>query len=458
MRVSKRVLIFAAAAIIAGGGSYGVGYSGVNVGQLVTQARCRSGAFLGHADVPKDLQADATDANGGASTTVAETDPALTIDHPVTTSGSNLIANPGAETVSGNNPAGWSNNHTGHNDASFSQVLGHNSNRGLRIDITDFKDGTADWFTGFTGVQPGAYYQFRDYYRSNVTTHATLALKDDQGPTTYAVLDSTPASTAWAESTARFFVPSNVHQIMVSHTLSRVGSLETDDYSLAAAAPAAFKQPLVSITFDDGQKNAHQNALPIMERDHLVSTQYIVSGFLGATGYDKPGDIYDYASHGHEIAAHTITHPDLTKLDDKALTHELGGSHDGLSTCYGQVNDFAAPYGNFNVRTTAATKPVYQTARSTSTGLNTADHFNPYELKVVSVQSGTTPEQLQAWLDTAKSNHVWLILVYHQVGGSGTFSRSTSDFESDMHKIVASGISVKTIHDAYAEVSPQISR
>jgi peptidoglycan/xylan/chitin deacetylase (PgdA/CDA1 family) len=194
-----------------------------------------------------------------------------------------------------------------------------------------------------------------------------------------------------------------------------------------------------------------------MERYNVTSTQYIVSGFLGRKNYDSPSDVYDFRDAGHEIASHTFDHPDLTTLSAKDLTRELTLPKAGLSKCYGTVTDFAAPYGSYNATITKAASGLYQTARSTDTGFNSADQFHPYQLKVENVRNDTPPERIQTWLDTAKANHVWLILVYHQVDGSGgEYARKPSDFEADLQKIVASGIPVKTMHDAYAEIQPQL--
>jgi len=214
---------------------------------------------------------------------------------------------------------------------------------------------------------------------------------------------------------------------------------------------------LVSITFDDSWASVHNNALTILERYNVTSTQYVISGLLGQPGYDSVKQLYDFQKSGHEIASHTIDHKDLTKLSNKDLTNELTASQKDLSKCFGPVTDFAAPYGTYNPTTSQAIAKSYTTARSTDAGLNSSDDLNPYELKVENVRADTSPEQIQAWLDTAKVNHAWLILVYHQVDNShGEYSRTTAAFESDIQKIASSGIAVKTMHDAYAEVAPQL--
>jgi peptidoglycan/xylan/chitin deacetylase (PgdA/CDA1 family) len=456
-RVSKfRNGILLIAGILAALGSYNLGLSGLSLAQSIIDSRCTAGAFISHAQAPKTLNADSHD-DSSAVPVASQTDLDLTKTTSVATSGSNLIPNSGLEEITGSQPTGWSNNRYGNNNAAFSQVLGHNSGRAVRIDVTNYTDGTADWFTDPIAVNPGGYYTYSDYYRSNVPTHATLQLRTADGKSQYIPLGTAPASSDWAPYSVRFFVPTNVSQILISHTLDRAGSLETDDYSLLQAAPGQFSEPLVSITFDDSWASVHNNALPIMEHYNVVSTQYVISGYLGLPGYDSVKQLYDFQKAGDEIASHTIDHKDLTKLSDKNLTSELSTPQKGLSKCFAPVTDFAMPYGTYNPHTDQAIAKYYTTARSTDSGLNSADNLNPYELKVENVRSDTTPEQIQAWLDTAKANHAWLILVYHQVDNShGEYSRTPDQFESDLKKIVASGIPVKTMHDAFVEVAPQL--
>jgi peptidoglycan/xylan/chitin deacetylase (PgdA/CDA1 family) len=277
-------------------------------------------------------------------------------------------------------------------------------------------------------------------------------LKDNTGKAQYVNLASVPPSGHWATYTQRFFVPSNVSTIMISHPLDRTGWLETDNYNLQRASAPGFSQAMVSLTFDDGWRSIYDNALPVMSRYNVISTQYLVSGFLGGyQEYMKPSQVYEFTKLGHEVASHTFDHADLTRLDDKQLARQITVSQSGLAKCFGAVTDFAPPFGSNNQHTIAAEKGIYQTSRSTEVGFNSPDALDPYQLKVQNVRADTSPAQLQAWLDTAISNHVWLILVYHQViNGGGEYSRTPADFETDIRSLKESGIAVKTIHDGYA--------
>jgi peptidoglycan/xylan/chitin deacetylase (PgdA/CDA1 family) len=448
MILSKRYMFFAALALAGGFASYKLGLTGESPAQAINISRCTAGAFIAHAQPPATLSAEVPATDTAVSGTPAQANLAS-----VATSGSNLVTNPGFDDLASGSPVGWSTVKTGSNNATFTQVVGDKTSRGVRVDISSYQSGQANWSVGWIVVQPGSYYQFTDDYRANVTTHATVIMKDYSGATQTVPLTSVPLELNWTGYTARFFVPTNVNQIQIIHGLDRVGSVETDNYNLTAATPGSFTEPLVSITFDGGSSSIYDNALPIMEKYGVVSTQYVDSGFLGASGFDSPGDLYNFTKLGHEVASASIDQTNLTGLTMVKLTREIKTSQAGLSHCYGTVTDFAAPYGAQNAQTTAVTKSVYQTSRSEDVGFNSSDQLNPYALKVQLVDQATTPAQIQAWLNTARDNRVWLILVYHQVEvGGGQLSRTPAQFDADVSQIANFGIPVKTVHDAYVEV------
>lgn len=452
MKLTKTRVVLTSLTLFASTATYIIGRDGIDVGRAIIDSRCSAGAFITHSKAPSAVQAD------------AHSDAAVTLPNisgksigaeysPITLRPGNMIANGSLETRNGAKPRGWDSNAVGSNASTFSLVAGDNSVTGLRIDVAKYTNGTADWFGQTLTVTPGGYYQFQDNYRSNVTTRAVLMLTDDTGKSQYINLDSVPASDQWAGYTQRFYVPMNVSKIMISHPLDRVGWLETDNYNLQLATTSGFAEGMVTLTFDDGWRSIHDNALPLMNKYGIVSTQYLVSGFLGSMKeYMTARQVYDFTRTGNEIGSHTVDHPDLTKLSDTDLTRQLKVSQTGLEKCYQNVTSFAAPFGSNNEHTLAVEKTLYQTARSTEVGFNSPDALQPLQLKVQNVRADTTPAQMRAWLATAKANHVWLILVYHQVAGTGgEYTRTLVDFETDMLLIKASGLENLTMHNAYAK-------
>ncbi|GAC1369409.1 MAG: hypothetical protein NVSMB39_1230 [Candidatus Saccharimonadales bacterium] len=431
--------------------AYIVARDGIDVGRAIVDSRCSAGAFIAHSKTPSAVQADSH--SDSAITATAAEGPATAGYAPVALTSDNLIANGNLEQRNGSVPQGWSSNATGANTSKFSSVAGDNSVNAVRIDITKYSDGTADWFGAPISVTPGGYYQFQDRYRSNVASRAVLQLKDNTGRSQYINLDSVHASDGWAGYTQRFFIPMNVSSIIISHPLDRVGWLETDNYSLQAAAPAGYDAGMISVTFDDGWRSIHDNALPLLNKYQIVSTQYLASGLLGSLKqYMTPGMVYDLVKSGHEIGSHSVDHPDLTKLGDKDLTRQLAVSRAGLDKCFQNVTDFAPPFGASSERTITAEKHYYATSRSTESGFNSPDTLNAYQLKVQNVRRDTPPSQMEAWIQTAEKNRIWLILVYHQVSDSpGEYSRQLVDFETDMVLVKNSHLENLTMHNAYVK-------
>ncbi|GAC1378963.1 MAG: hypothetical protein NVSMB43_20770 [Pseudarthrobacter sp.] len=92
------------------------------------------------------------------------------------------------------------------------------------------------------------------------------------------------------------------------------------------AAPAAHAADggMVSVTFDDGWASQYNNALPVLNKYGIPATMYIISGSVNAVpSYMTQDQIQAFASRGDEIAAHTVTHPDLTTLTPDQVDNEL---------------------------------------------------------------------------------------------------------------------------------------
>ena len=95
-------------------------------------------------------------------------------------------------------------------------------------------------------------------------------------------------------------------------------------------------QPAVALTFDDGFANFFHEACPLLHENHLPVTVFLISGYCGKTNdwsSQPPGlggrallgwsEIEELSRHGIEFGAHSVSHPDLTKLALAAATEEV---------------------------------------------------------------------------------------------------------------------------------------
>jgi peptidoglycan/xylan/chitin deacetylase (PgdA/CDA1 family) len=419
----------------------------------VTQQECSLGRFIDH--TYKNGTVVPPDAAGGATgTTVAKA------SFSVPSASTNLITNPSIEQVSGSQPQSWLSNVYGDNNAAFSLSSdAHTGKYSLSTTISQFKSGDADWYYLPVPVTGGEYYQYDDFYKSNVSTPLILESVDASGNTTYINLTGAAAAKKWTHYSVRFFVPDDAVKVTVFHALTQKGFLNVDDVSLAPATLEGFSSGMVSLTFDDGWKGTYQNAFPLLEQNDIVSTQYLISGYLDAPAYMTVSDALKMQRAGNEIASHTVNHLDLTSQTQAVASHELTLSKKDLTNCFGDISDFAPPYGTYNPSTTAMVQQNYSSQRSTEVGFNTADSFNPYDIKVQNISNATTEAQLADWLETAKADHTWLVLVYHDVDDSGgQYDRSISEFKADIETIKQSNIPTLTMSQALSNISSQTKK
>ncbi|MEV7635880.1 polysaccharide deacetylase family protein [Pseudarthrobacter enclensis] len=213
---------------------------------------------------------------------------------------------------------------------------------------------------------------------------------------------------------------------------------------------------MVSVTFDDGWTSQYDNALPILNKYGIPATWYIISGSVNdAPPYMTKDQIQAFANRGDQIASHTVTHADLTTLTPAQVTTELSQSQTTLRQQFGAsaAVDFATPYGASNATTTAEAKKYYATQRNTDEGFNSRTGFDPYNLLVQNVVSTTTTETVQGWINEAKTNGTWLILVYHEIGanvGEDIYHTDTAALDAHMAAVKNSGLAMKTVRQGAA--------
>jgi peptidoglycan/xylan/chitin deacetylase (PgdA/CDA1 family) len=377
----------------------------------------------------------------------------------------NTIPNPSVETPdsTGGQPQDWTADSWGTNTAAFSYLsTGHTGNRSVKVSLSNYASGSADWDYTTQNVTSG-HYRYTDWYQSDVTTEIDAAVTIN-GTVQYYYLGTVLPSTTWAQASAEFDIPAGATAISVFHLIAGNGSLTMDDFSFGPYTPAPFTRGIVSIDFDDGWANQYTNALPLLNKYGQHGTFYIISGELtDQPDYMSKTQINGLLAAGNEVGSHTITHPDLTTLTTAQAQNEMQQSQTTLQTTFGiPVTDFAYPYGAYNANTIAIGNQLYKSQRTVDSGYNTKDNLNLSKLLVQNVFNTTTPAQVQAWVDQANQQHTWLVLVYHEVATVPSdptdvqYDTQISDLDAELSYIKSSGIAVETTQQAINEVVPQL--
>lgn len=126
----------------------------------------------------------------------------------------------------------------------------------------------------------------------------------------------------------------------------------------------------IFITFDDGYKN-NLNAYTIFERlksDKFkpTGTIFVISGFIDRPNRLSNADLKMLVDSGiFSIQSHTVTHPDLTKVEN--VRAELQNSKEYIQKITGRpVIALSYPYGNTNEKVISEAKEYYKFALTTT--------------------------------------------------------------------------------------------
>jgi peptidoglycan/xylan/chitin deacetylase (PgdA/CDA1 family) len=210
------------------------------------------------------------------------------------------------------------------------------------------------------------------------------------------------------------------------------------------------KRGTISFVFDDGYTPVFEQVVPLLNKYQLPavfavpieSDQLARESKVPITPW---GQWLPLKSHGHEIAAHSLTHTNLTTLEDRRLTDELSIPADLL-----QASTLIYPGGAYNQPVIHRTKNFYKSARTVNKGFAKLPPKNPYTLPTYNfTKNNFSPLKanllaLSAWLTNS-----WLIETYHLVDDQPSdmlHSVQLKDFSRHLDFVSRLPVNITTIH------------
>jgi peptidoglycan/xylan/chitin deacetylase (PgdA/CDA1 family) len=156
-----------------------------------------------------------------------------------------------------------------------------------------------------------------------------------------------------------------------------------------------FPERSMVITFDDGYQSVYENAFPVLQRYGMSATVFLTVGMNKNTNVGDRllplenrtmlswDEIREMHRYGIDFGAHTLTHPDLTRLADPQLESEIYDSKVIIENALGtHVSSFAYPYGRYNHRCRTIAQQHFACACSDRLGLVNI-HSDIFSLKRV---------------------------------------------------------------------------
>lgn len=230
------------------------------------------------------------------------------------------------------------------------------------------------------------------------------------------------------------------------------------------------KSAFLTIAFDDSYSDTFKYAIEYLNSLRIRSTIAVPVSFIGRTFENRPiaklDELKTSLIHGHEIASHTVTHPNLLGLRKKSKLSsdiEIAESKHNLEYLLNtKIESFVFPFINKSqskgLRLVA--RKHYKSSRITTDKLffNKLPLKDPFTIKGFAVMKKHSVPFLNKQIDFALKTKSWLIEVYHLVGKKNTLSAHRpkpyryfmhiNDFKKHIEYAKSKGITILTQKEA----------
>jgi peptidoglycan/xylan/chitin deacetylase (PgdA/CDA1 family) len=217
---------------------------------------------------------------------------------------------------------------------------------------------------------------------------------------------------------------------------------------------------LMSVIFDDGDITVFGDAFPMMRAKGVPGTAYIVLSCVGQPGCMNWFQLHQMYSAGWGIESHTMTHRDLTQLDDSTLHWELAESQAELQAEGFPAKHFACPYTAHNDHVIDAIRLYYE-SNHIGDGINPrVEECDPYLLFTYTSQPYRAITVYQAHIDSVVSTGGWYILLNHQLAydcAGASWCISTQMLSDVIDYAVANRVKIATVDEALGSVTDPLA-
>jgi peptidoglycan/xylan/chitin deacetylase (PgdA/CDA1 family) len=211
-----------------------------------------------------------------------------------------------------------------------------------------------------------------------------------------------------------------------------------------------------SFSFDDSFQSQYDYARPVLDKYGLKATFYLIAGSIVDQGqaqiwrYGNWQEFKEMAQEGHEMGAHTMTHPDLTKLPvgdintPNTIDYELYQSKSLIQQKIGQpVITLAYPYTSYNSTVINEAAKYFEASRAGNDTYNSANitgngwqKLNALEEDFNLPRSSFSDDidelnNVKSYIQNIIANDKWGILFGHEVlpySQIPTASQDTADY------------------------------
>jgi hypothetical protein len=181
-----------------------------------------------------------------------------------------------------------------------------------------------------------------------------------------------------------------------------------------------FRSAAISYTFDDGCSNQFAVAIPMFNEFGFKLTLFTITGW-------SPNwtALQDAAAKGHEVASHTVTHPNLSGLTFEQQTAELKNSRDDINAHITGPNCVTTAWPYCATGNLGLCGQYYIAARGCQgfvEGSTPGDFMNVSSLICGNLGSVQTATNFNNMCDSAAASKGWCVFLIHGIDNDGGYS------------------------------------
>lgn len=188
-----------------------------------------------------------------------------------------------------------------------------------------------------------------------------------------------------------------------------------------------FADAAINFTFDDGCPYQFTRAVPMFDRYGFQATFYLIPDWVQAES--KPF-IQSALNAGHEVGSHSISHSDMSQLDDTLLRDELKNSQIKLEKMFSFDRCLTMAYPYCIPANAEITREYYIAARDCRGDIEKKTPDSYYHISSIGCgnlsEMNSLPAFRQKFAETASVNG-WCALLFHGLDDDGSHSPITSE-------------------------------
>lgn len=178
-------------------------------------------------------------------------------------------------------------------------------------------------------------------------------------------------------------------------------------------------QALISFTYDDGQKNNFETALPLHAKFNVAAGFAVIAGRMQGSSFQRrymeAWQVREASHRGIEIYSHSLTHKKLTEMPAVEMQRELQESRAVLRNNTGQeITSICIPFSAANEKVIATARLYYQHIRVHGrkfTQLQNDDQM----IYAFGLRSDTSFDDVKSIIDKAIAEKSWVTIMMHGV-------------------------------------------